>query len=238
MKGAARHLAIFFFSGMAAAWAQTAFEAASIKPSDAGGNYVEVAPGALLVHSATLATCIKWAYGVTDSQISGPDLNSRRYEIVARTAGPVAESQLKAMFQNLLAERFKLALHRESRQMDTYALELRTKEPKFRESQEDGPSQRLLTTKLNRQWKRTAMAQFADELSGAMRAPVVDRTGLTGKYDLALDLTPYVPPEGERLDIPLMILTAIREQLGLKLTAVRAPVDVLVIDRVETPSPN
>lgn len=236
------------FSGIPAAWAQPAalpaFEAASIKPNNSGGNYVEVTPGALLVHSATLATCIRWAYGVSYSQIAGADpagpglLNSQRYEIIAKTAGPLPDSELRVMLQNLLAERFKLAMHRQTREMQTYALEVEKSGPKFRESQEDGASQELAKSKVNRQWKRTTMAQLADSLSDAMRAPVADRTGLPGKYDFALDLTPYLPPTGDQLDLPLMMVTAIREQLGLKLTAVRAPVEVLVIDHLEPPSAN
>src|SRR5580693_9201777 len=92
------------------------FEVASIKPSDTGGNYVEVTPAGLIAHSATLATCIKWAHGVQFSQISGAD-SPERYDIVAKTAGPVPSDELNQMFQGLLAERFKLALHRQTREM-------------------------------------------------------------------------------------------------------------------------
>ena len=82
------------------------------------------------------------------------------------------------------------------------------------------------------------MAQFADQLSEAMQAPVVDETGLVLKYDLALDLTPYLQKTGERPDIPLMMVTALKEQLGLRLASRRTPVDVLVIDHIEKPSTN
>ncbi len=146
--------------------------------------------------------------------------------------------ELKQMFQGLLAERFKLALHRQSREMQMYVLEIEKKEPKFHESQGDGESQQQATSKLNRQWKWTTMAQLADNLSEAMQSKVIDRTGLAGRYDFSLDLTPYVAAERERNDLPGMMLTAIREQLGLKLAAIRAPVEVLVVDHVEKPSPN
>jgi uncharacterized protein (TIGR03435 family) len=213
------------------------FEVASIKPSDTGGNYVEVTPAGLTVHSATLATCIKWAYGVQFSQISGAD-SPERYDIVAKTAGPVPPDELKRMFQALLAERFKLALHRQSREMQIYALELEKSGPEFHESQGDGESQQQAKSKLNRQWKWSTMAQFADNLSDAMESKVIDQTELAGRYDFALDLTSYLPADRERPDLPSMMLTAIREQLGLKLSATRAPVEVLVIDHVEKPSPN
>jgi uncharacterized protein (TIGR03435 family) len=122
--------------------------------------------------------------------------------------------------------------------MQVYALEIERKEAKFHESQGDGESQQQAKSKLNRQWKRTTMAQLADNLSEAMESKVIDRTGLAGRYDFVLDLTPYLPTGGERPDLPGMMLTAIREQLGLKLAATRAPVEVLVIDHVEKPSPN
>jgi uncharacterized protein (TIGR03435 family) len=206
----------------------------------------------VLVHSATVATCIKWAYGVTFSQISGAGaaisdlLNSERYEILAKASEPVPDQTLRLMLQDLLADRFKLSLHKESREMPVYTLQLDKDKPKFHESEGDGESQQqLLGSKLRRQWKWTTIAELAENLSEAMQGPIVDRTGLAGRYDFALDLTPYLAsagdgPEAGRLqqDLPEMIVTAVREQLGLKLTATRMPVEVLVIDHVERPSPN
>jgi uncharacterized protein (TIGR03435 family) len=222
------------------AWAFAAgpqFDVASIKPSDAGGNYVEVTPAGLTAHSATLATCIKWAYGVQSSQISGAD-SPERYDIVAKTAVPVPVDELEQMLQSLLAERFQLALHRQNREMQVYALEIEKKEPRFHASQGDGESRQQAKSKLNREWKWTTMAQLADDLSDAVESKIIDRTGLTGQYDFALDLTPYLPADHERPDLRGMMLTAIREQLGLKLTAIRAPVEILVIDHAGKPSPN
>jgi uncharacterized protein (TIGR03435 family) len=223
------------------------FEVASIRPANSGGNYVETKPGTVLVHSATLATCIKWAYGVTSSQISGADLlDSERYEIVAKASEPVSDATLRVMFQNLLADRFKLALHRQSRETQVYALQVEKEKPKFHESEGEGESrQQLVGSKLHRQWKWTTIAGLTDSLSEAVQRPIIDRTGLTGRYDFDLDLTPYLAAGGDRpelgrlqQDLPGMVVTAVREQLGLKLTAMRASVDVLVIDHVETPSPN
>jgi uncharacterized protein (TIGR03435 family) len=231
---------VLAFSAAAFGVAQLAapqFDAASIKPGDTGGNYVEVTPAGLIAHSATLATCIKWAYGVQFSQISGAD-SPERYDIIAKTSGPVPPDELRQMFQGLLAERFKLALHRQTREMQVYALEIEKQQPKFHESQGDGESQQQAKSKLSRQWKWTTMAQLADSLSDAMESKVIDHTGLSGRYDFSLDLTPYLPADRERPDLPGMMLTAIREQLGLKLAAIRAPVEMLVIDHVEKPSAN
>jgi uncharacterized protein (TIGR03435 family) len=220
-----------------------AFEAASIKPDDTGGNYIDVKPGYLTAHGATPATCIEWAYRVQYSQVSGANsavsdlLQSARYTIVAKTAGPVPESQLRIMLQTLLAERFKLALHRQSRETRVLALVLEKNGPKFHQSEGDGESKQQATSKLSRRWTWTTMAQLATSLAQAMDAPVLDQTGLPDKYDFSLDLTPYAT-EGERPDISSMMVTAIREQLGLKLETRRAAADVLVIDHLEKPTEN
>ncbi len=246
MKEVAIALALFaVLLGVVAAQtgAPAAFEIASVKPDDTGGNYIEAVRGTLTAHSATPATCIMWAYGVESSQLSGANpavselLQSARYTIVAKAAAPVPESQLRIMFQTLLAERFKLALHRQSRELQVLALVIEKNGPKFHESTGDGESKQEAPSKLARRWQWTTMAQLATSLGEAMQAPVVDQTGLTGKYDFSLDLSPYVTT-GERPDIGAMMVTAVREQLGLKLDRRRAPTDVLVIDHLESPTAN
>ena len=222
-----------------------AFEVASVKPSEGPGNNVEVIPAGIIVHNATVATCIRWAYGVSFGQIAGADpggrdvLNSDRYEIIAKPAGPVPESQLRLMLQTLLADRFKLALHRETREMQTFTMVVDQKGPKFKESLGEGSSQ-LTGSKFTRLYKWTTMAQLSDFISDAMRSPVVDRTGLSARYDFSIDLTPYLAaaPEQQQPDIPAMVASALRDELGLKLTSQRAPVEFLVIDHLEKPSPN
>ena len=82
------------------------------------------------------------------------------------------------------------------------------------------------------------MTQLAEVLSEAMETPVLDQTGLSAKYDFSLDLTPYLPTNEERPDIAGMMVTAIREQLGLKVESRRASVDVMIVDRLEKPSAN
>ena len=239
-------LALSVLALPASVFTQTApaFEVASVKPNPGGGNRIDVTPGRLTVTSATLATCIKWAYGVRDSQISGGNsavsdlLGSERYDIVAKSAGLVADDQLKLMLQTLLAERFKLAFHKQTREAQVYALLVEKNGPKFHESQGDGESKQQVKSKLTRQWTSTRMTQLADVLSEAMETPVQDQTGLSAKYDFSLDLTPYLPTTGERPDIASMMVTAIREQLGLKLESRRAPIDAMVVDHLEKPSAN
>ena len=82
------------------------------------------------------------------------------------------------------------------------------------------------------------MGTFAEKLSDAMQGAVREETALTGKYDFTLDFTPFLQQTGDRADIGGMMLTALREQLGLRLIPRRGPVEVLVIDRLAAPSPN
>src|SRR5580692_9048511 len=104
--------------GRPAASAQS-FGAASIKPSAEGVQFehdgkTQASPGMLRMRDVTLSTCIKWAYGVQDSQISGPSwLQSEHYDIVAKADEPAAEDQLKLMLRTLLADRFRLSFHRQ-----------------------------------------------------------------------------------------------------------------------------
>jgi uncharacterized protein (TIGR03435 family) len=224
--------------------AAPAFEVASVKPDNVGGNYVDATPDTVRVHSARLETCIKWAYGLQSGQLSGAGsaisnlLTSDRYTITGKAGVPSPEGQLRIMLQTLLADRFKLVAHRESREMPVYALKLEKNGPKFHESVGDGDTNVQATSKLNRRWTGTKMTQFVDTLAEAMQAPVVDQTGLTGRYDFSLDLTPYLPPDGQRPDIGVMMLTALREQLGLKLESRRSTVDVLIVDHIEKPTAN
>jgi uncharacterized protein (TIGR03435 family) len=238
--------AVAAFLGVLAAQtpAPPAFDVASVKQDDTGGNYIEAARGTLSAHSATPATCIMWAYGVQSSQISSANpavsnlLQSARYTIVAKAAGPAPENQMRIMLQTLLAERFQLALHRQSRETRVFALVLDKNGPKFHASGGDGESKMQASSKVSRRWTFTTMAQLANSLADAVQAPVLDETGLAGKYDFALDLTPYLPANGERPDFSAMMISAVREQLGLKLEARRAATDILVIDRLERPTEN
>ncbi len=153
--------AILFLSAAAAVWAadSATFEVASIKPNKSGSGEsdggkvpgpnakehsrekIEVAPGTLNIRNATLAACIRWAYHVKDFQVSGPDWrNSERFDVSAKASEPASEEQLRLTFQKLLANRFKLALHRVSKQLPVFALLVGKDGPKLRESNTEGES--------------------------------------------------------------------------------------------------
>ena len=221
------------------------FEVASIRPSKlaAGGDSnresIDTSPGGrVTLRSIPLRSCLMWAYGVQDPQISGPDwLASERYDIVAQAGGPAPEDQLKLMLRSLLADRFKVALHRERKEVTLYALLAMKNGPKFKASEGDGKSN-IRPTAVGVFAEKISMPEFADLLSRQLRSPVTDMTGLKGRYDLAFDLRQYVVNQSTPVGIASLLLEAMEDQLGLKLQSQKAPAEVLVIDHVEQPTEN
>src|SRR5580698_7072684 len=105
------------------------FDVASVKPNRAGigenapREKITASPGSLTMQSVSLQTCIKWAYGLRDFQISGPGwLTSERYDIVAKASGPSTGAELRVMLRSLLADRFKLRSHVETKEKPVYEL--------------------------------------------------------------------------------------------------------------------
>ena len=213
------------------------FEVASIKPSsgDPGSSSgFDTAHGRITARNVTLKRSIMGAYGVGPKQIfGGPDwLDSDRFEIIAKAEQPVGDHILMTMLQTLLAERFKLALHREDRPIQAYVLEVSKKGPKLEKG--DGQGAKTNNGRGDIDAVNATMDRFAEILSRQMDLPVVNHTGLEGVFNLKLKWTPESAkaPEGPS------IYTAIQEQLGLRLRAGKVPVEVLVIDHVEKPSEN
>jgi len=225
-----------------------AFAVASIRPSAAEVKFehdgkTETTPGNLRMQDVTVSTCIKWAYGVQDSQISGPEwLQSQHYDIVAKADGPVAADQMKVMLRTLLADRFGLSFHRESKELRSYVLTVSKGGHKLHESVGEGKPFRQ-NSAIGTTVKATTMKEFADFMSGPLQTPVVDMTGLSGRYDFVLDFTPYLP-DGEHVmkvdfaNTTGIIIAALQGELGLKLESKKESVEVMAIDHVEKPSAN
>lgn len=245
----ARSLAVLSSAALAcvAASAQ-AFAVASIRPSAAEVKFehdgkTETTPGTLRMQDVTVSTCIKWAYGVQDRQISGPEwLQSQHYDIVAKADAPATEDQMKLMLRTLLADRFKLSFHRQSKELKSYAMTVAKGGHKLHESAGDAKPSRQ-NSAIGTTVKATTLKEFGDFLSGPLQTPVVDMTGLSGRYDFVLDFTPYLP-DGEHVMKPDyvntngIIIAALQGELGLKLESRKESVDVLVIEHVERPSAN
>jgi uncharacterized protein (TIGR03435 family) len=229
---------------------QNGFEVASIKlhAPENPAEGMRVRPGGIDYSRVTLFECIREAYHVAGFQISEADrfgdvMLSQRYDIMARTEKPADKTDLMSMLQALLAERFKLRLHRETKDLSVFLLVVGKNGPRVTAIAEDGPSSlRLGPNGAN--FKRTSMGSFAVFLSGlgSTQRPVLDRTFLSGVFDFTLLLSDSPAESCAPIDKrTIFAWSSIREDvkgLGLALESSRAPVDLLVIDHAEEPSPN
>ena len=243
-----------------AAWAQTpsnspAFEVASNHASEPGlrtGN-VHTDADNFIIHNMTLHFCIEWAYGVSPLQVEGPAwINEVRFDINAKAADHHADDdQLRLMVRTMLADRFGLKVHHEQKEQQVFALTVAKNRPKFHpqgtkdasrftESATDGATG-FSEDKGGALAEHVTMGDVANKVSELVSRIVIDKTGLTGRYDFRLDLTPYMTPEtdGAKADIMSILFAGFNDQLGLKLEAGKESVDLLVVDAVnKTPTEN
>ena len=174
-------------------------------------------------------------------QISGPSwLNDVWFDIWAKAATPAKDAELRLMLQNLLAQRFQLAVHRETREMPTLVLTVGKNGHKLEPAGEQGtPS--FETGKLTLTGKSATVAQLVAFFSQQLREPIVDRTGLEGRFNFFLDINSYFteesrkggPDGGPPQDASNIVSQALQAQLGLKLDSKKAPIEMLIVDRVE-----
>jgi uncharacterized protein (TIGR03435 family) len=297
-----RHIIVAIIATTAIVGAQTppaapAFEVASIKPNKSGDNRVLIqfpVGGRFTATGVTVRNLIAMAYGVPQPLppfriIGGPSwIGADRFDIIAKTeieVTPGPGGPLPLMLRGLLADRFKLVVHNETRELPIFELVMAKNDgklgPKLNVAAVDcaaiaaargrggppppetgTPTQRgpqfaapgrpmcgMMVGPANSAGGGQSMAQIATLLSGRVGRTVVDRTGLTGNFDLDLSWTPDqmppalsgAPPPGAPPLPPIdpngpSIFTALQEQLGLKLESTKGPVDVVVIDSVEPPT--
>jgi uncharacterized protein (TIGR03435 family) len=225
-----------------AACGQTTFEVASIRPNVSGdihnmtgGTSIQRNEDGvkLEVRNTSLLLCLRRAYDVTAYQVSGPDwLSSARFDISATSPVAATTDEVRTMWQALLVDRFKIELHRETRVLPVYALVVAKSGPKMQPVDAEGQSgtwegKGRLTA------KKASMPKFAEVLSRRMDRPVLDETGLTDTYDFVLDLIRDDDHSASGVNFGGAIFTALQDQLGLKLEAKKAPVEILVIDHAE-----
>jgi bla regulator protein blaR1 len=220
------------------------FEVASIRPNKSGEQAMGMfpTPGLLRVRNYTPRFLIEAAYGMKRYQVSGGPswIDSQRYDIVAKAADKATFDQMLRMLRTLLAERFQLKFHRETKTMPVYSLVAAKGGPKLL-PQKDGDSKsfRFHVTPSELTGHKVPMNVFVDCLSGQLDRPLVDRTGLKGNYDFSLRYTPDSnSPDDPNDSSGASIYRAIQDQLGLKLVVQKGPAEVLVIDNVEKPSEN
>lgn len=218
------------------------FEVASIKeraPADGPVNLsVTREPGRVAYLNLTVRGLIREAYGLNKiypPAARGDALSTDRYDVIATAPATASKQETMLMLQVLLAERFKLAVHRETKELPVYWLVVGKNGPKFREVRDDGSAPEIGNGGGHQiRARHVSMNLLASTLQGYIGDPVVDKTGLAGLYDLDMDFTldESLSAEGERL------FDAVQRQLGLKLEPGKGSVEVLVIDHVEKPSTN
>jgi uncharacterized protein (TIGR03435 family) len=232
---------------------QRTFNASSIRANQTKKDAQELktSPVTLTIHNLPLNMIIGAAYGIADYQLSGPSwLKDERFDIIAKTDAPVADDdEMMVLLQRLLADRFRLTLHRETKQLPAYQLVVAKNGPKLEptDNGSDLPFNKANKDKGSRiAAEHLTMPQFAEILSRRLRHPVQDATGLTGAYRVSLDWAGDDPKDktgkpGKETPTGVLpsIFTALQEQMGLRLESRKAQVAALVIDHVaKTPTPN
>ena len=245
------------------------FEVASIRPSKPGNETTILRPtlDGIRATNCTLLNLAAFAYGPTEPQLGNHGFtgapkwaDSDRYDLLAKVSDADAESlrklgqdqraqMLSLMLRTLLADRFQLAVHKESRELLSYDLVLAKSGIKAKQGKPDDPTLpngALRMTNGSITGTGVSMARLADALVAPVKHPVTDATGLKEKYTFTLEWQPEEDPNSEASGSPTApressgpsIFTALQEQLGLKLESKRGHADVIVVDHAERPSEN
>jgi len=234
----------------------------SIKPDKSGLHWqtVTVGPGELTVKNETVPMMIQHAYQLEPDQIhGGPDwLNTDRYDVQAKVDNSAleilknlgrehADLEQRQMMQALLADRFKLVIHRDTKAVLVYDLVLAENGPKMQQSlpgDAEAQGRVIQVSKGHISGREVPIATLASLLSEQLGRSVIDKTGLANHYDVALQWPVSVEGQQETENSSAaesyreMILTAVADQLGLKLEPHEVPMENLVIDHVERPTQN
>jgi uncharacterized protein (TIGR03435 family) len=234
------------------------FDVASVKASPQETELIESHLPSLNVEGGrnlnfsniALRNLIMLAYSVGAKQVSGPEWLTNRFDVIAKVPGDAKKEEIPLMLQALLAERFKLVLHREQKTMQVYALEVAKSGPKMQDVPQGATGEpgctrsfaetpgATLAAACHRMNSSDIAAQIQALAPGYFRdGPIVDASGLKGIYNFRLEwVTQREAAEGSE---GLSIFAAVQQQLGMKLEARKQPVEVLVIDHCEkTPTEN
>jgi uncharacterized protein (TIGR03435 family) len=218
------------------------FEVASVKPVEAppGPHAValRIEHGTARIDAATLRQIIVQAYLVQRVNVLGGPAwyDSDLYDVIAKAASPDATpEQIRQMLQALLADRFKLAVHRETRDLTRYALVVGKNGAKLQAAKADESTGLQQGQNGQLVFQRHPMITLVNTIANLIDAPVDDKTGLTGRFDFQLDFTPEPGRDPlDRMDLALQAL----DRIGLKLEAKKVPTEVLLVDHADRPSPN
>ncbi len=225
------------------------WEVVTVKPSDPNDNghqRIRFHGQHVMLLDHTVEDILLIGHGVQKSQLAGEPnwVKTERWDVdgISDIEGQPSMQQLQEMMQELLAERFGLKLHHERRVMPVFALTVARDGPKLALNSSDpngwmDQQNNMSNGRDVEALKNTSMSDLALILQFRVDRPVVDETGLKGRYDFKLQWTTDEARDPAP-DAPPGLFTAIQEQIGLKLEPAKAPADVLVIDQVERPEAN
>jgi uncharacterized protein (TIGR03435 family) len=227
------------------AWAQgdtkvpTSFEVISIRPvpPDSMGTISEPAGTEFRAHAMELSVLVQMAFGINPNQMVIPDwAQSVKFDIAAKTgsAVPLTYQQMKPLLQKMLADRFGMTSHRETREVQGYemvpakdGLKLTPAKPGSSRGGNGAPGAIDMPN--------TTMKSFAGMLTARLKRPVSDKTGADGEYEVKLRFA----PDGDAESTLPSIFTALQEEMGIKLKPAKVPVEMVVIDQLnKTPTEN
>jgi uncharacterized protein (TIGR03435 family) len=233
-----------------------AFEVASVKvrsgndgpgkrlagggPSEQPGgrpDQITPLPAGVTMLNVRLKAVVQWAYHLQPIQVSGPGwLDGDRFDIIAKAAGPATAEQLRVMTQTLLAERFKLSFHRETKEMEAYVVTVAKGGHKLKQSEGEGELDVKPDSgnRMKAAFTHVTLAQLSEMVSSPLQGVVVDQTGLKGSWDFSLDISNFADARPTSIDDAVgMIVQAVSQQLGIKIDQKKLPAEVLIVDHAE-----
>jgi len=223
----------------AACLAQPAFEAAAIKPSSApdGSSSTHSNNGRIRMENVNLRQIVMMAYRLQNYQYVGAaSLENDRYNIDAKAEEKVKDAEMMQMLQTLLAERFKLKIHHESKQVSGYALLVAKGGLKVKPVEGEGSGMNTNNTKLTA--THVNMDRLSKWVSNVLHQPVNDETGVKDSFSFVMEFENPRPGRDEKETTLPTLFTALTETLGLKLEPRKLPIDVVVVDHAERPTEN
>jgi len=228
--------------------APPAFEAVSIKPSQSGGprSGVRAQAGNLTGNNVTLKQLMTYANDIPGYLLLGPDwIETDGYDVAATAKNSPSVTELRLMLRTLLEDRFKLKTHRETKEIPAYWLVIAEGGPKLRDPKEEESFNSALAGRSPFRpgfagvYSNKSLPEFAERLGRPMDRPLLDKTGIQGRYWFQLEWADEPDQAGRQyLLVGAKLLTALREQVGLTLEEGNARVEILMIDSAEKPLGN
>lgn len=233
----------FFYFACASILTAQSFDVVSVhlNTSGAGRSSERTNSGHVMAENITPSSMIQQAFGIRASQIEGAPgwIETDKYDLNATTGTTrdLNDVELQPYWESLLATRFRMKYHRETKEMQIYSLTVAKGGPKLTENTGGGDTSTNISNSPQHSSVTSthiSMPNFAGLLARRLDRTVLDKTGLTGSYDLKLEWSPDLSNDTGSASI----FTALQDQLGLKLESGKGPVEIIVIDSLEKPTEN